>query len=885
MDRLAAIGGILDAIGAGFIGLRLAEPDTGRLVYTAANATASAITGLDVEAMIGLPVEEQMPSIREAGLEAVYAEVIRTRVPVWIDQARLHSEPMAGQVFSVAAIPLDIAGAASMVGLIFRNITEQVAAAERTRFQSRLLEVVDAGVVAATLDGRITFWNPHAERLYEVASSEAVGHPAPDLLPADQFQRIFEAVGRGEVTSMETAVRTGSGRTFPIQLTVSPLRDADGEVNGLVGVSTDITDRVRAEEALRGSEQRMRALLEAIPDVVARLSRDGVLLDLSRSFKELPLEPGMNIRAVAENGMTSASIDGLLAALQRTASSTSVETAELEVLTGGETRHFEARLLAAGADEVVAIIRDVTERRHMELALVAANNELEWRVRARTAELREVNEALRTLIDASPLAIISVEIDGRVRSWNRAAERIFGFTAEETIGRFVPIVPPEDLDDSTACAMAVIRNESTDHVTERIRLRKDGTRILTRVRFARLTAASGEVRGLVGLVEDITEARRLQEVAMRREQQMALLRTVTDAIHRAAGIEQLLRALSEPLVAVGIEAGLLSINLESPQGEERFAWGLPAEAVEELRVDESDDRGVVRLSAGAGARFRSWAVVPVSSLQGTRGHVLFLSATEAAFDEDVLRLLRVIGSEIGGAVENIVLFRNMRTAMQVVRKLSQRIATIRESERRHLGLELHDQLGQSLTALKLSLEASGRRGVPAAEDLHAAARLVSDLIADVRSISLSLRESPVNRGLFAGLEAIAARFTADAGIEVDLARSGTDAALPGGVELTVYRVVQESLTNVARHAGVSSARVEVAVTAHAVIVHVNDSGRGFDVTEALSRVTGGLSGMFERLRLAGGSLAIDSAPGHGTRIDALVPLNAPVDGPARERDA
>jgi len=874
VERLAAVGQILDAIEVGFIGLTLEAPDTGRLVFSFANRSAVVLSGLDLPSMMGRYLDEAIPSVQHAGLALIYAEVVRTRVAKWIDRAPIRTEPMAGQIFNIVAVPLDVADAADMVGVVFRNITAEVAAEERIRFQSTLLEVVDVAVIAATLDGRVTFWNPHAERLFEVPSAEAVDRYIADLVTSADTVPVMEAVRRGEAVAERVTITNRSGRTVPIHLTASPLRGADGEVEGIVGISTDITERLRAEEALRESERRMRALLAAIPDVVARCSRDGVLLEVSRPLEILPLVPGMNIRSAVEHGVTPESIDRVLSGLERTARTTSVDTAELVFVTGGgETKHYEVRMVSAGADEVVATLRDVTERRRMELALLASRNELEWRVRARTAELREVNETLRALIDASPLGIVSLEVDGRVRSWNRAAERMFGYTAEEAIGKILPMIPPDDLQTTRAIIATAASGEAPNLVSERLRRHKDGSDVYARVRFATLPAAGDERRAVVALIEDVTESRRLQEAAVRGEERIALLRTVTDAIHRAADIEHLLRALCEPLQSIQIGGGLLSLDLQAPHGEERFAWGVETAAVEDLRIDGSGAATVVRLSTEAAARFPTWTGVPVTSRQGTRGHVLFLSTNPAPFDDDVLHLLRVIGSEIGGAVENIVLFRNMRAAIGVAGTLAKRIATIRESERRHLGRELHDQLGQSLTALKLSLEAVGRRGAPAAEDLHAAARLVSALIAEVRTISLSLRESPFDGALFDALETTIARFAADAGVEIEFVRSGAGGELPRDVELTVYRVVQEALTNVARHAGVTSARVEVAVTARAVTVRIEDAGCGFDARETSSRRTGGLSGMFERMRLVAGTLAIDSEPGRGTRIDAHVPLD------------
>lgn len=629
---------------------------------------------------------------------------------------------------------------------------------------------------------------------------------------------------------------------------------ANESASPLIGVDLPCCMGLPFEEALPGAREA------GVLALVAGVLRDGVAKWGESVSIPAPATAGQVFNLVAVPLDAIAGTTGAVGLIVRNT------TAQVR-----EARYFEARLVAAGGDEVVAIVPDVTERRRMELALIASKKELEDRVRARTAELRAVNEAMGALIDASPLGIISTGPGGVVLSWNGAAERIFGFTPGEAVGRFIPMVTREDVEEVRATLAA--SSGPADCVIERELRRKDGAGVHVRVRFAKLTSASGELSGLMALVEDVTAERNMREMAARGEQQMAVLRGVTAAVHRAADVDQLVRALREPLQEIGIEAGLLSIDLDAAGGAERHAWGVDPEAVLELRLDEEDcTNSTIRLAPEAAAQFRSCTAVPVVSRQGTRGSVLFLSSRPHPFDADLLLLLRVVGEEIAGALENIVLFRHMRTAMTVARDLSLRITTIRQSERRHLGRELHDQLGQSLTALKLSLEAGSRRGAPAAEDLHAAALLVGDLIGEVRNISLMLRESRFDAGLLAALEAGLARFSRDTGMTIDFAPSGVDDELPPDVELTVYRVVQEALTNVARHACAPAARVTVTVTAAEVTARIEDRGSGFDAPAALSGTTRGLSGMMERVALAGGSVTIDSRPGEGTRVDLAVPL-------------
>ncbi|HEV7765609.1 MAG TPA: PAS domain S-box protein [Thermoanaerobaculia bacterium] len=863
--RTATVFSTLDALGLGCVVFHLADPDSDEsLTFHDVNDHASILTGLPMRDFIGLRLNTTIPSVPAAGLPPIYARVARTGVTARLEQVTFPIEPMQGHSYRVTAYSPD----QNFVGVIFDNITERIDAAERIHFQSMLLNAVEQGVIATTLDGRVTFVNPHFERQFGWTADELVGQDVRLITRDDTvFTRVRDIVARGETFVGQTGARRRDGVRFPSHVTASPLRASDAEVNGIVAIVSDITERVSVEEALRVSEARVRALLEAIPDMVIRLSRFGVVIEAS-----LPPDDrgsGFEVgRAIADFLHRDAASD-LQAAIDRALSDAALQTVELDHPRDQVLRHFEARLVAAGTDEVVAIIRDVSERKRFERALLASHEDLEWRVRARTVELREVNEALRALIDASPFGIVSLDAEGRVRSWNRAAEQIFGWSAVEAIGRIHPIVPEDELEGFHHRLGRIIAGDRRWDGVERFRLRKDGTRVCVRISHAILKDLEGRDIGVISLLEDVTNEHAGRDLAARAERQMSLLRTFTDAVHRANDIEDVLAALSRHLAPAGIAGGMLSLKLHERQ--ERFVWSIDAASVEELEFDERIGNAQVRFSPSAAERFGSFHVVPVRSRQGLWGCALFVSETEDLFDEELQRVLRVVGGELGVAVENIVLYRNMEEAIARAHALSQRIANIRESERSHIGRELHDQLGQSLTALKFSLETASRSGSPPVRQLRSAAKLVGEIISEVRGVSLALRGPMLDRGLFEALGAIFQRCHADTGIDVISNCTGDDTGLPRSLGLTAYRIVQESLTNVARHSGVRSAQVNITVTPTELALCIDDEGVGFDVEATLARTTGGLSGIIDRVDLAGGSVRIESRSGAGTHIEVHVP--------------
>jgi len=233
--------------------------------------------------------------------------------------------------------------------------------------------------------------------------------------------------------------------------------------------------------------------------------------------------------------------------------------------------------------------------------------------------------------------------------------------------------------------------------------------------------------------------------------------------------------------------------------------------------------------------------------------------------------------------ENERLFREMIGAERRFRSLSRSVWRVQEDERRRLARELHDGIGQTLTALKNQLEGTrrldGRSREATDERIGEALEMAAQALHDTRELSRLLRPAVLDDlGLKPALSWLARtvgeRFT----IEVDLQLRGLDERFDSEVETMAFRVVQEALTNVAKHSGAARATVEVERSPARLRIRVTDPGRGFDPRETMETLSGdagvGLRGMRDRAELFGGSARIDSSVGNGTRIEVLVPLGA-----------
>jgi signal transduction histidine kinase/streptogramin lyase len=224
----------------------------------------------------------------------------------------------------------------------------------------------------------------------------------------------------------------------------------------------------------------------------------------------------------------------------------------------------------------------------------------------------------------------------------------------------------------------------------------------------------------------------------------------------------------------------------------------------------------------------------------------------------------------------------LQGAYRRLRALTRQLEDAKEEEKRHIARELHDELGQLLSAIKINLKALGRlpeRSEERSERTADAIALVDDMIGHVRAMALDLRPPLLDElGLVAALRGYAEAQSVRTGVAIGVEANAGAETLRPETAITAFRIVQEAVNNTLRHAAAERITVSVRADANRLLLSVRDDGRGFEVAEALHRAaTGGhlgLLGMRERVEALGGRLEIDSTAGQGTEIRASVPLDA-----------
>jgi PAS domain S-box-containing protein len=354
---------------------------------------------------------------------------------------------------------------------------------------------------------------------------------------------------------------------------------------------------------------------------------------------------------------------------------------------------------------------------------------------------------------------------------------------------------------------------------------------------------------------------------------VALLTTMIDRLRtRGALLDELFEEAPQAVALISADDRVVRVNREFTR-----LFGYTAEEALERRVDE--------------------LIVPPESREEHQRHA-DLAHRQRVEWEDVRRrkdgtrvpvsIIRVPVSLPGGEVKIYAIFADItqrRMAEEAERTFLHRSIDVQEAERQRVSRELHDEIGQVLTSARLLLGLAHRLPSDQATARVVEAQSALDgLIEQVRNLALDLRPAMLDDfGLEAALAWLSGRLTAQTGMRISRQESGLiGRRFHPDVEIAAYRIIQEGLTNVARHARVSEVTVRVRVSGETLLVEIEDRGVGFDPEKAQSSAhTVGLAGMRHRASNVGGRLTIETSAGEGTRITAEVPLGGNLDDAGR----
>jgi PAS domain S-box-containing protein len=475
-------------------------------------------------------------------------------------------------------------------------------------------------------------------------------------------------------------------------------------------------------------------------------------------------------------------------------------------------------------------------------------------------------------VNAASEAIVTVDEQQRIVMINPAAQRMFGCSAVEALGSPLARFIPADRREAHARHVAEFARAGTlearmgepGRVTG---LRANGETFPAEASISRVAVGGpdGPVHYFTALLRDLSHEQELQqqiETLNRRMRTVFELAPVATWITEGDRIVFANRACAALFGAAEREAliGRSIYELLAPESCDAVRQAM-AQALQEGAVAPTLHERIARLDG----RLRD-VVIAVASLPDhgrTVVQMVITDITERARES-----------------------RELERSRRDLRRLSASMVQAREDERRRIARELHDELGQRLTALKMELSSLGSEtsGSTRAGRIDAMIEMVDDTVATVRRIATELRPLMLDDlGLNAAIEWLADSWSRRMGVAVKLHLRAADPALDDAVNIALYRMVQEALTNITRHAHATQVCIEVQQTGSELQLSVMDNGIGFDEASIYREGSYGLVGMRERALMLGGSLEISSSPQGGGRVTVHLPLrSAPVPAPGAQ---
>src|SRR5665647_2184472 len=419
-----------------------------------------------------------------------------------------------GTVFAISLTVSPIRDDGAIVGasVICRDVSEQQKASAAARRMAAIVESSDDAIIGATLDGIITSWNPAAERTYGYSSAEIIGKSGSRLRPEDRAGEMYAALAAikaGQpVEHIETNRVRKDGTVFPVLISIAPIRDEDGAIVGASSIARDVTEQRHALAAA----QRMAAIVEHSDDAITGRTLDGIITSWNPSAERMF---GYKSEEIISKSVTFLSPEGRTSeaatVLAKVRAGQAVEDFETVRVRKDGTVFPASLTVAPIRDEDDAVVgasvicRDVTNERQ---ALAAA-------------------QRMAAIVEDAEDAIISGSLNGIIMSWNPAAERMYGYSSAEIIGKPAKFLTPRDrVREITAVLGRIKAGQHVEHL-ETKRVRKDGKVFPVSLTVSPIRDADGAIVGTSVIHRDLTEQKGALALAQRLA---AIIESSDDAI-------------------------------------------------------------------------------------------------------------------------------------------------------------------------------------------------------------------------------------------------------------------------------------------------------------------------------------------------------------------
>ncbi len=725
-----------------------------------------------------------------------------------------------------------------------RKRAEQAQRAAEEKYES-IFENALEGIFQTSREGQFVVANPALARMFGFDSPEELIRERADLSGQHyvnprrraEFKQLMDA--NDVIHEFEYEAYRKDGSTIWVSDNVRAVRDESGNLVCYEGIAKDITERKRAETALRESEERYRDLFENAKDAYYVHDLQGRYASVNRAAEKMSGYSRQDIigRSFADF-IPPDQLDAVAEHLCKKLVEKGETTYETEMITRDGRRvpvEVSSHLIYddARAVAVQGTVRDITERRWSE---------------DRLREYEKVVEGLEEMITV-------ISRDYRYVLANRAFLKYRRMDREDLMGRSVSDILGEEVFERVIKPRL---DEALDgHVVTfemRFSYPQLGERDL-HISYFPIEGPNG-VDGAACVLQDLTEQRRGEEALRQSEERFS------KAFHSSPAALSITQLEDGRLLEVNASfLRVTGFTREEVIGRTALELGLWREPAQRAMMMEL----LLQSPEVTDVEIKFWR-----KSGEERSGLLSVDLIELSGRKCVL-----------GSCQDIT---ERKRAEATLRNYSRMLVDAQEMERKHIARELHDQIGQMLTAIKLTLQTLGSSDQigTATTEIDQGVELIDTALDQVRNLSFELRPSLLdNLGLVAALRWYSDQFAHRTGIVVTWQSNLPERKMrfPQELETACFRIVQEALTNVVRHAEAREVIIELDTVDQQTVLSIQDDGVGFSkqAPQDSSKVHLGLIGMRERALALGGTLEINSAPGKGTEIRVFFPTEATTD--------
>lgn len=736
--------------------------------------------------------------------------------------------------------------------LIYQRAVEALRESEQK--YHNLLEQANNGI-AIIQDGKCKYINHRLAKIFgysveELIDTAIIKHIHPSEIPklTDRYERRIAGEKIPQVYETKIKLKNGLEKYVEINAVIINYQEEPADF----AIIRDITDRKLMEEALSKSEERFRTLVEATSDWIWEVDKNGVYTYASPKVKDLlgydpeevigktpfdlmPPEEAKRMagwfRDVIKSQKSFAGLENTN--LHKDGRSIVLETSGVPI--------FDSNGNLSGYH---GIDRNITDRKKAEEVL------------------RGSEEKYRSLVDGTNDAIITVDLNGNITSWNKAARKMMGYDKKEVMGKPIAMLAPEEIRDEQKTVIMKVKEVGFIKDYETIRVTKRGVRIPVELSLNAMKDNGGVIVGISGIIKDITERKRAEKALLESEERN----------------RQLIDSAQYAIYTIKPDGKIVTLNpaWETITGLPREEWIGKSFAL----LVHPDDISSVMEHFQLAVKGKKPPDYEARFITSSSEYRLGRFSIFPQFKDGKVSSISGIAYDI---TERKQAEEKLKKSYEQLRNLSAHLQIAREEERTLIAREIHDELSQVLTAVKIELAVVGGK-ITKADDKESRLRLskeikyllklIDNTLQSVRNIIQDLKPEILDQfGVQEAMEWYIKEYQTRTGIKCETNLDMENTRLDKNRSIAVFRIFQESLTNIARHARANRVKINLTEESGNLLLTIKDNGKGIREEQISDSKSIGLIGMRERALFLGGELEIQGVQGKGSTVMLKLPLS------------